>query len=118
MADVPAIALGGLDEDLDRLSRLGCQFHARLRYPVQPRKLLVTIRRVIIEVRIASGLPEKEPAAGVPLELPGNRALAYTDFFGDLGLIQTSLIQPVNLIAYLAGEMLILIHLCSFYLVV
>lgn len=62
MADIPAIALGGLDEDLNRLSRFGCQFHARLRYPVQPRKLLVTIRRVIIEVRIASGLPEKEPA--------------------------------------------------------
>lgn len=59
---IPAIALGGLDEDLNRLSRFGCQFHARLHHPVQPRKLLVTIRRVLGAARIAAGSTNKEHA--------------------------------------------------------
>ena len=36
---------------------------------------------------------------------------------GNLSLIQTRLLQPVNLISLPAGELLIFLHLCSFYLV-
>ena len=62
MPDIPVIALGGLDEDLNRLSRFGCQFYARLSQPVQPRKLLFTIRRVLGAARIASDSTDKEHA--------------------------------------------------------
>ncbi len=54
MSDIPVIALYGLAEDLNRFSRLGYQPHATLPQPVQPRKLLVTVRRVIDAARIAS----------------------------------------------------------------
>lgn len=62
MPDIPVIALCELDEDLNRLSALGCRPDARLSQPVQPRKLLVTIRQVLGAARIASCPPNEEHA--------------------------------------------------------
>jgi len=54
----------------------------------------------------------------VPPELTRNRGLVHTNLFGNLRLIQARLFQPVNLVSFSDGELLICLHLCSFYLVV
>lgn len=100
---IAAIALGGSDEALSRLSRLGCRFHARLCYPVQPRKLMVAIRRAVVEARIASGRPERERVrafrfAGWTLGADSCRMVSHEGRAIGLGRIECRLLKA--LLAY------------------
>lgn len=62
LPELPVIALGGLDEDVNRISRLGFQPCTRLPNPVHPRKLLASIRLVLSTAQIESGTLNEEHA--------------------------------------------------------
>ena len=47
-----------------------------------------------------------------------NRRFVYAQFIRNLRLVQTRLLQDRNLVSLLTGELLVVLHLCSFYLVV